>query len=304
MRSRLADSVAVIAAALGEGVPPDPTAALVALRAEPVHPVAFALYHDAVVAAFEDRAQDVAAKLRAFSATVLDPLPFSGVTTLRDEDLGPGMSVLYARLIDNDEGIALRLTPVAAPLRERMRVLLGEARALVRVADAGLSAEVELLGRQIVVAQGGAGAGQFGSAATFFLWGAALVNPDYNPDRLTLAESLVHETGHALLFGLANAEALVLNAPGELYASPLRADLRPMEGLVHATYVCARMVRFVEAVLEWCDLSLAERDKARQMVHESRSGYHRGLETVSAHARFSQFGREIFETESLAELSA
>jgi len=297
-RRALAESVLTISEALEDFSAADVPAALTAVREAPAHPGLFAIYHDMAVAAAEDRAQEVGLQLGAFVRLALDPAPLVEVATLRDEDLGDGLAALYGRMVDDDEAFDLRLQAADAGVMAKMRRLTGDARALIATADPAFAAEIDILGRQIVIAEGRAGAGQFGGAATFFLWGALLVNPAMNPDRLTLAESLVHESGHALLFGLSNAEPLVLNAPDEAFASPLRADPRPMEGLVHATYVCARMARFMELVRERCDLSGAEREKALAMAGEARKYYAAGLETVREHARFSPIGRAVFESES------
>ncbi len=310
VRQRLSYSVLTIAEALedtgsealGETYANDLTAALASVRETSARPGLFALYHEMAEAACEDRAQDVGDHLRVFARVALDPAPLISVATLRDEDLGDGLAALYSRMVDDDEAFALRLQAADENVMARMRALTVEARDLIATADSAFSTEIDILGRQIVIADGRAGAAQFGGAATFFLWGALVVNPAMNPDRLTLAESLVHESGHALLFGLAHAEPLVLNAPDEVFASPLRADPRPMEGLVHATYVCARMARFMELVQARCDLSSAEREKAQTMAHESRKFFSAGMETVRAHARFSPVGRAVFESEAAALL--
>ena len=81
---------------------------------------------------------------------------------------------------------------------------------------------------------------QFDGASTFYLWGAVFVRVA-GKSPVELAEALAHETGHLLLFGLTIGRPLVENSYDERYASPLREDPRPMEGLVHAAYVLARM---------------------------------------------------------------
>ena len=50
-------------------------------------------------------------------------------------------------------------------------------------------------------------------------------------------------------------EPLVQNAPDESYHSPLRADDRPMDGVFHATLVCARLADFNRA---WLNSGLAK----------------------------------------------
>jgi HEXXH motif-containing protein len=52
---------------------------------------------------------------------------------------------------------------------------------------------------------------------------------------------LTHEAAHSLLLGYTLGAPLVESDPAERFSSPLREDLRPMDGIVHATYVLARM---------------------------------------------------------------
>ena len=58
---------------------------------------------------------------------------------------------------------------------------------------------------------------------------------------LSLLETLAHEAAHSLLFGIQISGPLVLNPDDARFASPLRVDLRPMDGVYHATFVSARM---------------------------------------------------------------
>ncbi len=88
-----------------------------------------------------------------------------------------------------------------------MRARIADSIALIRAADPELASEIDVLGRQLVLAEGDAGTLKFSGASTFFLWGALVLNPKTNGDALTLAETLAHESGHALLFGLCDAPA-------------------------------------------------------------------------------------------------
>jgi HEXXH motif-containing protein len=54
----------------------------------------------------------------------------------------------------------------------------------------------------------------------------------------------------ALLFGFGMGKPLVENHEHERYTSPLRGDPRPMDGVVHATYVVARMHYAVTRMLD------------------------------------------------------
>jgi HEXXH motif-containing protein len=298
VRARLADSVEIIANALRDsgcetGLD-SVGAALAETRRGPVSPGLFAIYHDLAVAAGEDDAARAASLLDEFTTLALKGGELSGIVTMRDEDL-EGQASRYRRMVDDDQSYGVSLEPVDAATKESMRALIAESMALIREADPELASQIDVLGRQLVLAEGDAGSLKFSGASTFFLWGALVLNPKMNEDALTLAETLAHESGHALLFGLCDAEPLTLNAADERYRSPLRLDPRPIEGVVHATYVLARMERAMRAIAARCPLPPEERERAGRMADVSRDYFLDGLKIVREHARFTERGRTVFE---------
>jgi HEXXH motif-containing protein len=248
-----------------------------------------------VFAAGADDLEKVDRLLRRFSAVAGRPPDMKRLVTLRDEDLGEGGADLYHRTIDDEAGFGLSLVAADPETVSSFRPRFSQAIELLRRADAELAEEVDVFGRQIVLACGKAGELNFSGAATFFLWGALLINPRTNEDPLSLAETLAHESGHALLFALCDADPMTLNDAEDRYPSPLRTDPRPIEGIVHATYVLARMERVMRAVYERCAPSAADLGKAREMADASRRLFLDGLEVVRKHARFSEAGRAVFE---------
>jgi HEXXH motif-containing protein len=56
-----------------------------------------------------------------------------------------------------------------------------------------------------------------------------------------MVDVLVHEASHLLLFGLVGGKALSRNDPAARYASPLRRDPRPIDGIFHAAFVATRV---------------------------------------------------------------
>ncbi len=88
-----------------------------------------------------------------------------------------------------------------------------------------------------------------------------------------MVESLAHETAHALLFGLPLGADLTTNDPGERYALPLRLDPRPIEGIVHATYVLARMIYALDQISGSVRLGADERALVEQKIEPSLQSY-------------------------------
>ncbi len=80
----------------------------------------------------------------------------------------------------------------------------------------------------------------FGAVSSFSLWGGFAINVAEHAGWPHYYRTLVHEAGHNLLFGIARDGPLVEDAPEERFFSPLREQLRPMDGIYHAAFVSAR----------------------------------------------------------------
>jgi prophage antirepressor-like protein len=105
---------------------------------------------------------------------------------------------------------------------------------------------------------------------------------------LWLIEGLAHEGGHCLLHGMTMGEQTVENDAEACFASPLRDDPRPMDGLVHATFVLARMHMALAAVLRSGCLTAPERAEAATRLDAVTRDYADGLAVVSAAALTSR----------------
>jgi HEXXH motif-containing protein len=83
---------------------------------------------------------------------------------------------------------------------------------------------------------------------------------------------------------------LVENEVEELYPSPLRSDPRPMDGVVHATYVTARMYYAATRLLQSGLLTEEEMHEARERIERNARGYAEGVAVVEANARWTEAG--------------
>src|SRR5690606_17433047 len=120
-----------------------------------------------------------------------------------------------------------------------------------RMAAPALHAEVEIIVRDIVLAKpDGSNLIDYGGASSFGLWGAITINVETHCDWTQFYRQIVHETGHNLLFAIARGEPLVKADPSLRRPSPLRDDLRPLDGIFHAAYVSAREALAFEALLQ------------------------------------------------------
>jgi hypothetical protein len=155
--------------------------------------------------------------------------------------------------------------------------------------------EISILVKQILVATGSSSATQhFDGGSHYQLWGLLLLNPAFHRSPLAIAEVLVHETGHLLLFGFTTDEPLVLNPETDFFPSPLRSDPRPMDGIFHATYVSARMALTMQRIASATFLDSEIRAEARRLRDEDIVNFHNGAAVVSADADMSETGLAIF----------
>ena len=264
------------------------------LDTERAPPQLWACYHDLVQAILRGDAEAVTGLAAELVARRPDRAGRPGtVLTISEGDLGAVDAARYRAIIDSDVEQPLDLRPVEPTEAHRIRGLVAEARGLLTEADPRLLDEIDTLGHQIVLATDASGG--FGGAATVFLWGGVVLNPARVPDCVTLVEGLAHETAHALLFGMTLGADLTTNDPAQRYSSPLRQDPRPMEGIVHATYVLARMNYALSALRKATGLSESEQALIAGKLDRNRASYEAGLGVVLAHARFTPAGACIFD---------
>lgn len=194
--------------------------------------------------------------------------------------------------MDTDPTQSFRVLPVTDDEAMAFADLLAAA---WRMFDAGfpdLAAETRYLAREIIMARGDRDpkAMIFDGASSFLLWGAILINVHTHKTPLALLQALVHESGHNLLFGYCADGPLVENADSEQHPSPLRVDPRPMDGVVHATYVTARMHMAVRGMLRSGVLSSAERQEAQQSLAAHERGFDSGLAVIEDHGKLTSLG--------------
>ena len=108
-----------------------------------------------------------------------------------------------------------------------------------------------------------------------------------------MVQALAHESGHNLLFGLCADGPLHENGDDERYSSPLRIDPRPMDGIIHAAYVTARMHQAVQRLLAAGVLDEAQAEEARTANIANVKRFAMGMQAVDRHARLTARGRAV-----------
>jgi hypothetical protein len=163
------------------------------------------------------------------------------ITTLREPFYREAEVATLIKWLDLDSQNSIALAYVdGEDFRESKKKLIQAIDALEILAPE-FWAEFCAITKQVILARpSGQQKLTFRGASSFALWGSITLNVDYHQEWWLFIPSLVHEHSHNILFGMARNEALVLNDPEALYYSPLRQQLRPMDGIFHAAFVSAR----------------------------------------------------------------
>jgi hypothetical protein len=265
------------------------------LRSSRTAPLTFALYGDLVRAIDQG---EFASAHELVSTLVSQPEcpPNLQIMDLADPAFD-ARAQIYERYIDNDPLMPLKLAPPLPEAAREAKEAIIKTLTLLDSADPELAAEMRELLREIVLCGDRHDAGRvtFEGASAFLLWGAILLNTHRDNDCVAMAQTLAHESAHNLLFGLCPDEPLLLNDPEERFGSPLRPDLRPLEGIYHATYVIARMHRSLRHLAGSGHLSPEDEKRARQEMVQTQRLFKDGLRTLETHAQLTEIGGQILE---------
>lgn len=235
--------------------------------------------------------------LKEFAALARQPVPAAGrlVAPLRPAEQCERSRRYLALLADegNDDVPILAPTPeVAARFGERFDRGLE----LMRRAVPELAGEVEAIVHEVVPIAGDPAADeQIDGGSHFQLWGALFLNAGFHPTDASMFEVIAHESAHSLLFALCRDEMLVDNDDEEVYPSPLRSDLRPMDGIYHATFVSARMHWAMSGLLASGLADPREQAAIAAARDDDLRNFQAGLSVIDAHAQLTSLGRELME---------
>jgi HEXXH motif-containing protein len=293
MRERLAESVRYVAsqAAPHLEVPAASLASfLERLERGPVSPHAFAAYYDWVLALDAGDLGEAAQRLDELLAA---PAAREGPRIVALGDPASDRDADRTRRhVDTDPEQPLEIRPPPPALAASCQARIEAALARLDVGHPALAAEIRALVREIVLAVGSDApdAWRFDGASSFMLWGAVVLNAAEHSTLLETVQALAHESAHNLLFGICADGPLVSNDDGERFASPLRVDPRPIDGIFHATFVTARMHQALARLREAGALDAGERAEAERALATSAALFAQGVETLDRHARLTPLG--------------
>ena len=258
-------------------------------------PSVFGSYFELVFALKAKRVEEAARLWRRIAAAAVDT-PTLDVAPLAAERLGED-AARFVRLLNAGENGPIYGPPDPARWPD-FAASVAEAFSLLDETDAALAAEMRAL---VVLVLGSAPVTpefSFGGVTSLTLWGAVTLNTKAYRAPLQILDGLVHEAAHTLLFGYAAEERLVRNPNSERFASPLRSDLRPMDGIFHATFVCARLYLLYRRLLERRPASLHGFDSAatEKKMAGLASRFDDGARLIADKASLTPLGENILRS--------
>lgn len=298
MRGRLADSLRyVLDQVAGHlAVPTSEMAGFFSRLADgPVSPLVFGTYCDLVLAIDANALDEAEQLLKEIVGTPNAP-PELRIFDLGDTRSDP-VANRYRRLVDTDAAFPFTIWPPPAAAAANVRALIAQAFALMDAGNPELAGEVRTILREIVLALGSDDptAAQFDGVSSFLLWGATVLEVRSYKTAIEMVQTLAHESGHNLLFGLCADGPLHENDNDQRFLSPLRVDPRPMDGIIHAAYVTARMHQSIQRLLDRDVLDEAQTKEARAANISNAKRFAMGMDTVDRHADLTPLGRSVME---------
>lgn len=254
----------------------------------------FAAYHELVSAVERDDVDAASRLLDQIDAAVDMP---AGPFAVSWADVAEGERQLYLRALNADPTTPVAFTAPDADIAATAIRTTEEALAELDRSAPEIAAEIRGLLTQIVLVAGTAGSdGRFDGATTFCCWGALFLNAEEHQSLVDMIDGLAHESSHALLYGLALGGPLVTNPVTERHPSPLRSDLRHLDGIFHATFVSARMHLAHGRILAGGRLTPGQQEAARHGRITSAAAFSAGLRTLRENARFTPLGAELIDS--------
>lgn len=202
----------------------------------------------------------------------------------------------YLRSMNNDPHTKFFMGPPSADLAARFgeRVMAGY-RLLASTAPE-LAAEFDELVSDVIMVVGDDKAKhQFDGGSSYLLWGGLFLNATSHETEVAMVEVMAHESAHILLYACAADEALVNNPDEEVFASPLRRDPRPMDGIYHATFVSARMHWAMAQLIRSGRLDDAACAAAESARLEDARNFWAGHEVVTRHGQLTRTGAQVMQ---------
>ncbi|MEN3975404.1 HEXXH motif-containing putative peptide modification protein [Emcibacter sp. SYSU 3D8] len=192
---------------------------------------------------------------------------------------------LMARDMVADDGDGAEVFAAAPARIKAARGPIVEALALVDRCHPAIAAEIRSLVCAITLFDGKV----IGGSTDVRVFGNVFLRlPERGQDPVAYyADHLIHEAGHLYLNALMAHDPLILNDDSRTYPAPTRADPRPLFGILHATFILARL----EAA--FATIAAVAPDPYEAKLEAVRSQFAHGVATLRAHGKFTELGASL-----------
>jgi len=296
LRAKLAQSVQYLAEVAGFASAREAELAELSarIRAAPVSAWVFCLYSKLVADLIQRPRGDVTGTFEHILVSAAAPAT-SGVVPLRDPAWARSWWDHLQTVLDTDRERPFWPIPPREEDYLRCEQDVAAALALLGRTDAAWYAEIWALLRMIVLASPARDQpfDGFNGASTFFFWGGAVLNANAKRTVISMIDVLAHESSHVLLFGLSAEEPLMRNDGSERYASPVRRDPRPLEGIFHACFVSTRVHRLLSRMLQLGDLDAEQAAQAVKRRQYNGEAAIASLDLINRHMEPTATGLTI-----------
>lgn len=189
--------------------------------------------------------------------------------------------------------------PIASPKESLFKTYhkkIIDALDIIKFIDISSYQAIHSLVSQIIVGTEKDRNNAFGGASSLMTWGAIFINIKRYQEIPDIVEFIIHELTHHILFGINSVNQLVLNPPDQLFPSALRSDPRPMDGIYHATLVCANICFFMHKWLHSSECqNKIDRTYLSSIFQHNKSAFLEMHMVVDSYARLSKEGRDILD---------
>ncbi|NVB36987.1 hypothetical protein G6O69_04040 [Pseudenhygromyxa sp. WMMC2535] len=115
-----------------------------------------------------------------------------------------------------------------------------------------------------------------------------------HPQHMTMVEATIHEFQHNKLHALLELDPLLHNAFSPLYASPVRPDPRPLQGVLLAVHAFVPVARLYQLMRAGGD-PIAEHPEFDRRYRQIVAGNHEGSQVLLEHGQPTAVGRGVLE---------
>jgi hypothetical protein len=259
-----------------------------------LEPEAFSAYFSIVRSLLDSGMSDLAPY---FSLIFKGVRPITGQIAIRILSSREFGSAGIRSVRKNFASSSLKAEQMAAVPRDaepEIKRKISDALALIQVKAPSAWSELSPITAEIVATLGVPRKGMtFDGCSSIERYGSILINMRRKRTRLMLAETIIHESAHSLLFAMSCNNHRVLNPETETYKSPLRIDPRPLDGIYHAVFVIARMYGFIAEIALNPATSSRMRAEACKLLPLRHRNFLDGFSVLAEHARLTPIGRQL-----------